>query len=241
MLPFIDFADVPTDLGTPAWLADTDPALAAGIWRFQDARNELALGENTHAALTYDTASFPHHEFTLVLEGELRLAHAAAPDMLVGPGEAVVIPRGLAVRLEQSAGSRRLRMIYRGEAPKAAPAGVVRIAPFGPLGPGNAPAVDVVLTSPPPTARSRTDFTDETGRFMAGVWRVDAYRRMPLPAGQHELAHILEGTPDIDAPDGTRLRSFPPGQTFFTAKGAIYSLGGSEAFQKLFCVLRPAS
>lgn len=241
MLPFIDFDDVPTDLGAPAWLVETDSALAAGIWRFHDVPNELALGESAGAALRYDTASFPHHEFTLMLEGELRLAVASDADMLVGPGEAVVIPRGLAVRLEQSTGSRRLRMVYRGEAPKAVPVGVARIAPFGPLGPGNAPTPDVVLTSPPPTARSRTDFTDETGRFMAGVWRVDAYRRVPLPAGQHELAHILEGTPDIDAPDGTRLRSFPPGQTFFTAKGAIYSLGGSEAFQKLFCVLRPAS
>ncbi len=239
--PFIDCADAPTDRGAPAWLAEVDPALAAGIWRFHDVRNAFAFGESDGAALTHETPSFPHHEFTLVLGGELRLSSASAPEMRVEPGQAVVIPRGLPIRLEQSAGSRRLRVLYRGEAPKAAPAAVVRIVPDGPLGPGQAPPPEVVLTSPPPAAWSRTDFTDETGRFIAGVWRVEAYRRKPLAAGQHELAHVLDGRPDIDAPDGTRLRSFPPGETFFTAKGAVYSLGGAEAFQKLFCIFRPKS
>lgn len=53
------------------------------------------------------------------------------------------------------------------------------------------------------------------------------------PAGGH--------SPDLDASGGVRPRSFAPGQPPFTARGAINSLGGSDAFGKLLCVLKPAS
>lgn len=48
-------------------------------------------------------------------------------------------------------------------------------------------------------------------------------------------------SPDLDASGGVRPRIFAPGQPPFPAREAIDALGGSDAFGKLLCVLKPAS
>jgi uncharacterized cupin superfamily protein len=238
--PLIDFS-LPLDaLSAPAWLSGELGTLNDGRrYRFVDADNRVANGEVEGGALSLTIASFPHHEFTLVRRGQLRLVIAGHEELLEA-GDAAVVPKGLACLWSQSADLQRVFMIHEGQHAAVAPRKLARIAAFGPLGPGSAPPAESLLTEPPPVAQSRVDFKDESGQMLAGVWRCGAYRRKPLAAQQHELMQIVEGTPDVDGEDGTRLRSFAPGDIFFTAKGARYSLGSGGTFQKIFCVFKQA-
>jgi uncharacterized cupin superfamily protein len=197
-----------------ATLGEADP-FAAGREIAWTGAAALAAGRvNWSGAI--EIGSFPHAETMIVTAGRLSLSIGGAPVADIACGGGVVVARGTALRLEAAPGTRWAFCATTGET--SAVPGVTTLSADAALSPSAAPAPEVLL-GPTPQCRSFNAYTDEAGRYRAGIWDSTPYHRASRPHRVNELMHILTGSVDLTDGDGTVTR-VEQGDTVFVAHGA---------------------
>lgn len=191
--------------------------------------NSMAVGRTSFIG-EIAVASYPHIETIVVVEGELTLTVNAAPPLVLGPQQGVVIGCGTSLDLHASS---RTRLVFcaaacgqpmqHGVFPLRADAD---FKPSGTLPPE-------VLFGPPPDCRSDNVFLDDSAQYSAGTWDSTPYHRIVRPHRSNEFMHLVAGGVRFATPDGSVL-STETGDSIFVPKGAPIGWESSERVAKFY-------
>ena len=225
-----DFTAADVEEGTRAqrgigWFQDKSIGLKADIWE---------AGASISPWLNYAT-----DEFIYVLEGEIIIVEKDR-ETRVGPGEALVIPRGCHCRYRQDRHVRKFYVYHGDPSAQVAPSGrhAVKVDRSVALASSPPPPAGM-LHSPVPRQWAHEFYQGETGEFTVGVWQTTGYHRKLIDFPRHELMHLLEGSVTFEDDKGGR-RTFSAGDTFFVPLGAPNSWKSEGTLRKIYCIFQPA-
>lgn len=176
-----------------------------------------------------------HTEFTVISDGELTLLQSDGTSVDLKAGDCAIIPAGLRARWKQQGDVSRTFMVFpglRGGSPSA----IIKIDPQSDLSPSNGPARDLLLTSPPPTARSRVWFEDTSRNLRIGVWECTPYSRRYTRPAYCELMHVLSGSVTFTQKSG-RSWTVRAGETIIVPSGAENAWASDVTIRKVFCIV----
>ncbi|WP_207762384.1 cupin domain-containing protein [Niveispirillum lacus] len=224
-----------------AFAARALPAMpASGSWLEGRAAVPLAPGPVSLSALKLAAGGeqvppLPFDECVLVLTGSLTLT-AGGGSVTLGPDQAAVVPRGLALTWTAPAGATAL--VMRSAEPGTAGADtVVAVDTCAPLAPSGAPLADLLLT-PTPSCRNHTDYTSGSGVFMVGTWDSTPYHRRAMHYRHFELMLLLAGS--VTLVDGAgRVGTFSKGDIFLVEQAADCSWESRDHVAKIYAIHRP--
>lgn len=227
--------------GATGGFGAADP-FAAGRSLLWSGEQAMAAGHVAWTGGRLEIAAYPFTELLIVDSGVLMLALTgngdsegdAVTELTLEPGQAAVLPRGGVVVLAAGA-----PVVWRfcaaqaaqGSAP--APAGIA-IEPVCALAPSAAPATEL-LRGPTPSCRSLTQFADAATDLRIGVWDSTPYDRRIVPHRMNELMHILEGTVELTAADGTMVQA-SAGDTVFVPRGMPCAWTSTVTVRKIYAV-----
>ena len=179
-----------------------------------------------------DVESFPQTETMIVLAGALTLSVDGAPSLTVAPNAGVVIGRDTRLRFEAAPGT--LWAFHAATIGTTAMPGVTLLSQDAALSPSAAPPAEVLI-GPAPACRSFNAFTDEAAHLRAGLWDSTPYARISRPHKLSELMHILQGSVDLTAEDGT-VFTVAQGDTVFVPQGAPCAWNSQVHVAKFYVV-----
>lgn len=179
-----------------------------------------------------EVAAYPHIETLVVVEGELSLAASGSAPLVLRRGEAAVIDRGTALRVQAAV---RTRFVFCAAATATqGPRGITPLRAEAHWKPSNPPPAEVLL-GPSPQCRSDNVFTDEATDFRAGTWDSTPYHRIVRPHRLNEFMHLLAGGVRFASPDGSVL-STSAGDALFVPQGTPIGWESSERVAKFYVV-----
>jgi uncharacterized cupin superfamily protein len=177
-------------------------------------------------------ASYPHIETLVIVEGELSLATAGAPPLVIGAQSGAVIARGTAVRIMAPARVRFVSCAAACDGPLHP--GLTRLRADADFKPSTAPPAETLL-GPAPQCRSDNVFTDEAAQVRVGTWDSTPYHRVVRPHRLNEFMHLLAGSVHFAGPDG-RVLSAHAGDALFVPKGAPIGWKSRDRVAKFYVV-----
>ena len=179
-------------------------------------RNLRAAAGRVDFAGAVDVDGFPHTETMIVLAGALTLSVDGAAVVTVSSGGGAVVARGTRLRIEAAPGTRWA--FHAATVGTTAEPGVTLLRADAALTSSAAPPAEALIGSAP-ACRSFNAFTDEAAKLRAGTWDSTPYARISRPHKLSELMHILRGSVDLTAEDGT-VFTVGEGETVFVPQGA---------------------
>lgn len=196
---------------------------------------QLGYAAGSASALDTDLRidAYPWVELSLIEVGTLHV-QGEGFELSLGPGEALVMPRGARLRWRHEGELRRLFMAFDGRASQGPmPAQPLKIDPDGELAPSSPPAASVLL-SDTPSAHSRTLF--ESGGLRIGIWRCTPYARRLVEPAYCELMYFYAGAVAFATPAGAHYQ-VRAGEAILIPAGASNAWRSEVAVKKLFCIL----
>jgi uncharacterized cupin superfamily protein len=197
-----------------AW--DGPDAMAAGRTSF--------IGE-------LEVAAFPHIETLVVVEGELTLAPAGGPALVLGPGSGAVIGQGTSLRIAATA--RALFTFCAAACERPTKRGLFALRAEADFKPSTSLPQEALASGTPPVCRADNVFTDDAAAYHAGTWDSTPYHRIVRPHKQNEFMHLVAGSVRFAAPDGSVL-STNTGDSLFVPQGASIGWESSGRVAKFF-------
>lgn len=194
--------------------------------------NAMAAGRTSFIG-ELETASFPHVETIVVVEGELTVTAAgAAPPLVLGPNMGAVIGCGTSLRI--TAASRASFTFCAAACDKPTRRGVTPLRVDADFKPSRSLPPEVLL-GPAPECRSDNVFTEDAAQFTSGTWDSTPYHRIIRPHRANEFMHLVAGSVRFAAPDGSVL-SLAAGDTLFVPQGAAIGWESHERVAKFYGV-----
>lgn len=200
------------------WSNHAVPGLTAGLW-------ESGVFETR-------PFTFGGDEFFFVAEGEVRLLQHGRPEVVIGPGEAVLVPRGSEIVWQQTSKVRKLFMRFDApDAPvlSASPTVTKIVDDLGKAEPGSYPPA--LLSTAAPEVLEWKAVADPAG-LSAGIWAATAYARRATSFGRYELMIFLAGEINLQFADGERR--YRAGDAIFIDKGIDFAWASTD-MRKFTC------
>lgn len=213
----------------------TDPLAAGREFNFCEAQQRYAVGTAQSAAVDVTIEYFPWVELMLIEAGQVCL-EGDGFKITAGAGDALLIPRGQALRWHHSGDLRRLYMVFPGAASEGKMPGTpIKFDLAMNLQPDEGPAPNVLLTEAP-VAAGVTLFTSGDGALRIGIWESSPYARDTIDPGYCELMHVLDGKINLTPPVGAVCEVLP-GETVVVPAGVRNSWVNDIPVRKLWCKL----
>ena len=224
--------------GQPTTTALTRGALSAGD-PFAQVRDSAYAGPEgvsagvINASGTWSSEAYPLTEMLVVHQGRVSL-RVNGESVEAGPGESVVIERGVACQIDAAEGSVWAFCATTGS-DHPVQAGLTWVDRYVALAPSAAPEPSILI-GPTPQCRSHNAFVDPNGPLRIGVWDSTPYSRGGRPHKVHELMHVIEGQVTLTGEDGTAL-TVNTGDTVFVAQGTHCAWQSSVYVRKFYAVV----
>ena len=175
---------------------------------------------------------FPHIETIVVVEGTLTLEAAGMAPLELGPHEGAVIGCGTALRMRAEF---RTRFLFCAAAcARPTKTGLTPLRAGADFKPSATLPAEVPL-GPAPACRSDNVFSEDDAAYKAGTWDSTPYHRIIRPHGVNEFMHLLAGSVQFAAPDGSVL-SLSAGDALFVPRGAPIGWESRERVAKFYVV-----
>lgn len=211
-------------------LSAGDPFAAGRETAFVGADGIAAGIVNASAASSSE--QYPFTEMLVVHRGRITL-QAKGETLQAGPGESLVIERGLAVQIAVEPNS-LWAFCAATQAEDSPHPALVWIERRAALSPSAAPEASILIGATP-QCRSHNAFEDQRSPLRIGVWDSTPYARGGRPHKVHELMHLIEGQVLLKGSDGSVL-TVKTGDTVFVPQGAPCAWESTVYVRKYYAV-----